>query len=182
MNRKIISIIAIVIVIIIALFAMKSPARRAQLANQPTPAVEPTQAVPTAQPLTGPTESQPTTKPTKKPMDSKVTTTASGLQYEVLTKGTGTTHPSLTSVVKVHYHGTLLDGTVFDSSVDRGEPAEFPLNRVITGWQEGLQLMKVGDKFKFTIPANLAYGDMSPSPKIPAGSTLVFTVELLGIK
>jgi FKBP-type peptidyl-prolyl cis-trans isomerase len=109
-------------------------------------------------------------------------TTASGLQYEVLKHGTGTVSPKPTDTVKVHYHGTLLDGTVFDSSVQRGEPISFPLNAVIPGWTEGLQLMKVGDKFKFTIPPNLAYGPNSPSPKIPPNSTLVFEVELLGIQ
>jgi FKBP-type peptidyl-prolyl cis-trans isomerase len=84
--------------------------------------------------------------------------------------------------VKAHHRGTLLDGTVFDSSVERGQPISFPLNRVIRGWTEGLQLMKVGDKFKFEIPPNLAYGDASPSPKIPPNSPLVFEVELLGIE
>src|SRR5215468_8881487 len=109
-------------------------------------------------------------------------TTASGLQYQVLKRGTGTVSPKPTDTVKVHYHGTLLDGTVFDSSVQRGEPISFPLNRVIPGWTEGLQLMKVGDKFKFEIPPNLAYGPDSPTPKIPPNSTLVFEVELLGIQ
>jgi FKBP-type peptidyl-prolyl cis-trans isomerase len=99
----------------------------------------------------------------------------------VLKKGDGTVSPKPTDNVTVHYHGTLLNGTVFDSSVERKTPASFPLNRVIKGWTEGLQLMKKGDKFKFEIPANLAYGDQSPSPKIPAGSTLVFEVELLEI-
>jgi peptidylprolyl isomerase len=109
-------------------------------------------------------------------------TTASGLKYQVLKKGTGTASPKATDTVNVHYHGTLLHGTVFDSSVQRGEPISFPLNRVIAGWTEGLQLMKVGDKFKFTIPPNLAYGENSPSPAIPPNSTLVFEVELLGIE
>jgi FKBP-type peptidyl-prolyl cis-trans isomerase len=99
-----------------------------------------------------------------------------------LKQGTGTVSPKATDTVKVHYHGTLLDGTVFDSSVERGEPISFALNQVIPGWTEGLQLMKVGDKFKFEIPANLAYGPNSPSPKIPPNSTLVFEVELLGIQ
>ena len=112
----------------------------------------------------------------------EITTTASGLKYQVLKRGTGTASPKATDVVKVHYHGTLLNGTVFDSSVQRGEPLTFPLNRVIPGWTEGLQLMKVGDKFKFEIPANLAYGERSPSPLIPPNSTLVFEVELLGIE
>jgi len=109
-------------------------------------------------------------------------TTASGLKYQVLKQGTGTVSPKPTDTVKVHYHGTLTNGTVFDSSVERGEPATFPLNRVIAGWTEGLQLMKVGDKFKFEIPANLAYGANSPSPSIPPNSTLVFEVELLAIQ
>jgi FKBP-type peptidyl-prolyl cis-trans isomerase len=113
---------------------------------------------------------------------SEVKTTPSGLKYQVLKQGTGTVSPKATDTVKVHYHGTLLDGTVFDSSVERGEPISFPLNGVIPGWTEGLQLMKVGDKFKFEIPANLAYGPNSPSPKIPPNSTLVFEVELLGIQ
>jgi FKBP-type peptidyl-prolyl cis-trans isomerase len=111
-----------------------------------------------------------------------VITTASGLKYQVLKRGTGTVSPKATDTVNVHYHGTLLDGTVFDSSVERGQPISFPLNRVIPGWTEGLQYMKVGDKFKFTIPPNLAYGDRSPTPKIPPNSALVFEVELLGIK
>jgi len=109
-------------------------------------------------------------------------TTASGLKYQVLKQGNGTVSPKATDTVKVHYHGTLLNGTVFDSSVQRGEPISFPLNGVIAGWTEGLQLMKVGDKFKFEIPPNLAYGENSPSPAIPPNSTLVFEVELLGIE
>jgi peptidylprolyl isomerase len=113
---------------------------------------------------------------------SDMITTASGLKYSVLKQGTGTVSPKATDTVRVHYHGTLLNGTVFDSSVQRGEPISFPLNRVIAGWTEGLQLMKVGDKFKFEIPPNLAYGDQSPAPTIPPNSTLVFEVELLGIE
>ena len=109
-------------------------------------------------------------------------TTASGLKYQVLKQGTGTVSPKATDNVNVHYHGTLLNGTVFDSSVQRGEPISFPLNGVIPGWTEGLQLMHVGDKFKFEIPPVLAYGAASPSPLIPPNSTLVFEVELLGIK
>jgi FKBP-type peptidyl-prolyl cis-trans isomerase len=120
--------------------------------------------------------------PANSGQNSNMKTTPSGLKYEVLKQGTGTVSPKATDTVKVHYHGTLLDGTVFDSSVERGEPISFPLNRVIPGWTEGLQLMKVGDKFKFEIPSNLAYGPVSPSPKIPANSTLVFEVELLGIQ
>lgn len=109
-----------------------------------------------------------------------VVTLPSGLQYEVLKKGEGE-KPTAESNVKVHYHGTLTDGSVFDSSVERGEPAEFGVGQVIKGWTEALQLMPVGSKWKLFIPANLAYGDQSPSPKIPGGSALVFEVELLGI-
>jgi FKBP-type peptidyl-prolyl cis-trans isomerase len=113
---------------------------------------------------------------------NEMKTTPSGLKYQILKQGTGTVSPKATDTVNVHYHGTLLNGTVFDSSVERGQPINFPLNAVIPGWTEGLQLMKVGDKFKFEIPPNLAYGPNSPSPKIPPNSTLVFEVELLGIQ
>jgi peptidylprolyl isomerase len=106
--------------------------------------------------------------------------TASGLQYKVLTQGDGTEHPSASSKVKVHYHGTLLDGTVFDSSVDRGEPISFGLNQVIKGWTEGVQLMVVGDKVRFYIPSKLGYGNQ-PSGKIGPGALLIFDVELLAI-
>jgi len=109
-------------------------------------------------------------------------TTASGLKYQVLKHGTGTVSPNATDTVKVHYHGTLLNGKVFDSSVERNQPISFPLDRVIAGWTEGLQLMKVGDKFKFEIPANLAYGADGQGETIPPNSTLVFEVELLGIE
>lgn len=109
-----------------------------------------------------------------------VKVTASGLQYEVLATGTGP-KPTETNTVKVHYHGTLTDGTVFDSSVERGEPIEFPVTGVIKGWVEALQLMSVGDKWRLTIPAELAYGARSTG-KIPGNSVLVFEVELLGIK
>lgn len=110
-----------------------------------------------------------------------VKATESGLLYEVLASGTGES-PAATDTVEVHYHGTLIEGTVFDSSVERGSPAKFPVNRVISGWTEALQLMKVGDKWRLHIPAELAYGAQSPSPKIPANSTLVFEVELLSIE
>jgi peptidylprolyl isomerase len=107
--------------------------------------------------------------------------TDSGLQYEVLQKGSGELHPNARSTVKVHYHGTLINGEVFDSSVERGEPISFPLNRVIKGWTEGVQLMVVGDKFRFFIPPALAYGNTSTG-KISSGSLLIFEVELLDIK
>ena len=110
-----------------------------------------------------------------------VKVTESGLQYEVITSVENGDSPAATDTVKVHYHGTLTDGTVFDSSVDRGEPAQFPVNRVISGWIEALQMMKVGEKWKLFIPADLAYGATSPSPTIPANSALVFEVEMLEI-
>ncbi|RPD98538.1 FKBP-type peptidyl-prolyl cis-trans isomerase [Aureibaculum marinum] len=111
-----------------------------------------------------------------------VQTTESGLQYIVLKEGTGE-KPTATSRVKVHYHGTLIDGTVFDSSVDRGQPAEFGVNQVIKGWTEGLQLMPVGSKFKFFIPQDLAYGAFPrPNGPIKPFSTLIFEVELLEVK
>ena len=106
--------------------------------------------------------------------------TASGLQYKVLTEGTGTEHPNAASKVKVHYHGTLLDGTVFDSSVNRGEPISFGLNQVIKGWTEGVQLMVVGEKTRFYIPSSLGYGNKSAG-KIAPGALLIFDVELLAI-
>jgi len=109
-----------------------------------------------------------------------VITTASGLQYMVLQAGTGTEHPSATDQVKVHYEGKLLDDTVFDSSVKRGKPISFGLNQVISGWTEGVQLMVVGEATRFFIPSEMAYGDRRAG-KIPAGSTLIFDVELLGI-
>ena len=116
----------------------------------------------------------------EKEKEKGVTKTASGLLYEVLTPGKGK-KPSATNKVKVHYHGTLIDGTVFDSSVDRGTPIDFGLNQVIPGWTEGVQLMPVGSKYKFYIPSNLAYGERGSPPKIGPGEALVFEVELIDI-
>lgn len=109
-----------------------------------------------------------------------VVTLPSGLQYKVLEEGSGE-KPTLSDQVTTHYHGTLIDGTVFDSSVERGSPATFPVSGVIQGWVEGLQLMKKGAKYRFFIPHNLAYGMRAMGPKLPAGSTLIFDVELLEI-
>jgi FKBP-type peptidyl-prolyl cis-trans isomerase FkpA len=111
-----------------------------------------------------------------------VKTTASGLQYEVLKEGTGP-KPKESDIVRVHYVGTLLDGTKFDSSVDRGEPATIPLQQVVPGWREGVQLMNVGSKYRLWLPAALAYGEAGPPGGGPIGpnQTLVFEVELLGI-
>ena len=107
----------------------------------------------------------------------------SGLQYEIMESGpAGGDSPSASDSVLAHYHGTLADGSVFDSSVQRGEPAQFGLSQVIAGWTEALQLMKVGDKWRLYIPPGLAYGEASPSPAIPPNSALVFEVELLEIR
>ena len=111
---------------------------------------------------------------------SGVITTESGLQYQVIKEGTGA-KPTAEDHVKVHYTGTLLDGTKFDSSIDRGEPAEFPVSQVIKGWTEGLQLMPVGSKYIFWIPSDLAYGDRGAGQMIKPNSTLKFEVELLEI-
>ena len=110
-----------------------------------------------------------------------VKTTASGLQYEVLEATIGQ-KPKATDTVRVHYEGTLIDGTVFDSSYKRGESIAFPLNGVIKGWTEGLQLMSVGSKYKFFIPYQLAYGETGAGGSIPPYAALIFTVELLGIE
>ena len=104
----------------------------------------------------------------------------SGLQYEIITEGSGA-KPLASNKVTCHYHGTLIDGTVFDSSVKRGQPATFPLNAVIKGWTEGLQLMPTGSKWRFFIPPHLGYGDRQVGGQIGPNSTLIFEVELLGI-
>ena len=110
----------------------------------------------------------------------EVTTLASGLQYEVIKTGGGA-KPGPTDTVSTHYHGMLIDGTVFDSSVDRGIPAEFPVNGLIAGWTEALQLMAVGSKWRLVIPPELAYGERGSGGVIPPQATLVFEVELLAI-
>lgn len=112
---------------------------------------------------------------------TEVSTTESGLQYEVLEAGSGD-KPGLQSTVVTHYHGTLLDGTVFDSSVDRGEPAEFGVNQVIPGWTEALQLMSVGDKWRIACPPKLAYGEQGAGDSIPPNTALVFEIHLIDIK
>ena len=113
---------------------------------------------------------------------NKIATTESGIKCEILKQGKGTTHPNTTSMVTVHYTGKLTDGTIFDSSVNRGEPATFPLNRVIPGWAEAVQLMVIGDRFTFTIPGELAYGERGfPQAGIGPNATLIFEVELLDI-
>ncbi len=116
---------------------------------------------------------------TKKP---DIVTTATGLQYQILTPGTGAISPSATDRVTVHYKGTTLDGEEFDSSYSRGEPATFPLNRVIAGWTEGVQLMQEGAKYRFYIPSELAYGEQGAGRAIGPNATLIFDVELIKIQ
>ena len=106
--------------------------------------------------------------------------TPSGLQYKVLESGDGAT-PGPTDTVRCHYHGTLIDGTVFDSSYERGQPAEFPVNGVISGWTEALQMMKAGDKWEVYLPPQIAYGERGAGGAIGPNATLIFTIELLGI-
>lgn len=115
----------------------------------------------------------------KKP---NIKTTNSGLQYEVLTAGKGKASPKATDNVTVHYKGTTIDGKEFDSSYSRGEPTSFPLNRVIAGWTEGVQLMKEGDKYRFYIPSELAYGERGAGGAIPPNAALIFDVELIKIQ
>lgn len=110
-----------------------------------------------------------------------VITTESGLQYQVLQEGTGTEHPTAKSRVKVHYHGTLMDGTVFDSSVERNEPIAFGLNQVIKGWTEGVQYMVEGEKIRLFVPSTLGYGKSGSGP-IPPATVLIFDIELLEIQ
>ena len=112
----------------------------------------------------------------------EVTTTGSGLQYEVLESGSGAASPGPQSTVVTHYHGTLLDGTVFDSSVDRGQPAEFGVNQVIPGWTEALQLMSAGDKWRIACPPELAYGERGAGDAIPPNTALVFEIHLIEVK
>lgn len=111
----------------------------------------------------------------------EVTTTASGLQYEVLESGSGAS-PTHSSTVVTHYHGTLVDGTVFDSSVERGDPAEFGVGQVIAGWTEALQLMSVGDKWRIACPPELAYGEQGAGDSIPPNTSLVFEIQLIDIR
>ncbi|MFQ5748776.1 MAG: FKBP-type peptidyl-prolyl cis-trans isomerase [Planctomycetota bacterium] len=118
----------------------------------------------------------------KIPADTEIVTTASGLKYSVLEAGRGGAHPGLGDEVVVHYTGWLPDGTVFDSSVNRGKPASFRLGQVIEGWNEGLQLMTPGARFKFTIPSGLAYGKRGRPPRIPPDATLIFEVQLISFE
>ena len=129
-----------------------------------------------------PIASAPTTAPAAATPAAEWKTTASGLKYQVLKQGTGTVSPKATDTVVINYTGSLTNGAVFDSTDRTGKPLTYAVNRFIPGWIEGLQLMKVGDKFKLEIPPNLAYADHPPTPAIPPNSTLIFEIELLEVK
>ena len=167
----------------------EAPPEEASVEEVPVEAVEPEPAPEIVEPEVAVVEPAapapvvtppPPAPPVVKEKAPVMVTTATGLKYEVLELGEGV-NPSLSDTVTVHYRGELLDGTVFDSSYDRGQPTSFPLGRVVKGWQEGIQLMPVGSKYRFEIPPALAYGDRGVGP-IPPNSTLIFHVELLGIQ
>lgn len=165
-----ISVVAAIAIVIMVVALITSPAPQAAVA--PTSTTTPATTVP-------PTPNQTAVALATQAVGSDVQTTASGLKYRVVTEGTGP-KPSATDTVTVNYRGVLLDGTQFDSSYDRGQPATFAVNGVIKGWTEGLQLMPVGSTYIFTIPPELGYGANANGP-IPANATLVFQVELISI-
>lgn len=165
---------AVVMVITTALFVASGGRPQAQIAAAPTQG-------PTATRVVLPDEAAGRQFLEENASAEGVVTTASGLQYKVVTKGDSTERPTADSTVTVHYRGTLVDGTEFDSSYRRGQPATFSLRGVIAGWTEGLQLMSPGDTFMFYIPPELAYGDRAQGQLITPNSTLIFEVELLSI-
>ena len=150
-------------------------------------------AEPTPEAVEAPTDAETSAEPEVTPLEAgqaflaenalraNVTTTPSGLQYEVLASGDGAA-PGPRDIVTTHYRGTFIDGRVFDSSIERGAPSAFPVDRVIRGWQEGLQLMKVGDKWKLYVPPDLAYGEEGTTSGIGPNETLIFEVELLNVQ
>jgi hypothetical protein len=183
--------LAICLVCFAALAACDRPAEPPATAPEPKPAAPAaTPAAPTAAPVATPAATEtmtpapppgaPAVPPDVKAAPANATKTASCLAYRVLSKGTGKRHPKATDTVSVHYSGWTTDGKMFDSSVTRGQPTSFPLNGVIAGWTEGVQLMVEGEKTRFWIPGKLAYGDQAAGGR-PSG-TLVFDIELLSIK
>lgn len=179
MNKQAIGIvIAIVVIILIVILTkgkkVESPTTTETNTEALSEQVEPSYVV-------TPTPPAPPVKSNKNTMETK--TTASGISYKVLTKGTGDTHPTLSSTVNVNYEGKFTDGKIFDSSYQREQSINFPLASLIKGWQEGIPLMVKGDVFEFTIPGNLAYGTHMPDGSlIPDNGTLIFKVELIDFK
>ncbi len=179
MNKQAIGIVvAIVVIILVALLLkgkkVESPTVDNNASSALSEQVDPGYAI-------TPTPPAPPVKSNKNTMETKTTT--SGISYKVLTKGTGDTHPTLSSTVNVNYEGKFTDGKIFDSSYQRGQSINFPLASLIKGWQEGIPLMVKGDVFEFTIPGNLAYGTHMPDGSlIPDNGTLIFKVELIDFK
>jgi FKBP-type peptidyl-prolyl cis-trans isomerase len=173
-NKTTLSIFIIIAVVVGLGLLLRQNAQKAE-APLPPPSSEITQEAGV------PTTTVPVATTETKPMESEIKTTASGLQYKVIREGAGP-KPTASQTVEVNYEGKLVDGTIFDSSYKRGQSISFPLNQVIKGWTEGLQLMSVGSEYEFTIPGNLAYGAGGIPGTIPPNATLIFKVELLGIK
>jgi FKBP-type peptidyl-prolyl cis-trans isomerase FkpA/FKBP-type peptidyl-prolyl cis-trans isomerase FklB len=178
-NTGIKTTISIIIIIVVVIGLALLLRHKANKAEAPVPTTQETQTTETTPTSSVSSESSDGKTSTKANMETH--TTASGLQYKVIREGSGP-KPTAAQTVEVNYEGKLTDGKVFDSSYARGQSISFPLNRVIKGWTEGLQLMSVGSEYEFTIPGDLAYGAQGIPGTIPPNATLIFKVELLGVK